>query len=269
MKTPNSLLPQGYQYFWSEEIDSTNLEAFRKRDNGLTGDSWFGTKRQIGGRGSRGKQWVSSPGNLYASLLTHSSCSSQQLPQISVLAALAAYSAIEQFAGDYFRMGSLCLKWPNDILLEGRKICGILVESRPSSTRAGQFDVVMGTGINLASHPEAHEFKDPDANGLFAAGHLAQNGWDCSIEQLFVALAQSTRDWRSIWANGAGFETVRLAWLERSCHIGQTIKISVGERLYEGRFKTISSEGALLLEDLSGSTQEISSGSIIEIKGLE
>jgi len=268
MATPNSLLPQGYQYFWSKEIDSTNLEAFRKRDNGLTGDCWFCTKRQIGGRGSRGKQWVSSPGNLYGSLLTHSSCSSQQLPQISILTALAAYSAIEQFAGDDFRMGSLCLKWPNDILLEGHKICGILVESRPSGTLAGQFDVVMGIGINLASHPESDAFKDHDANGLFAAGHLAQKGWECSVEQLFVALAQSTRDWRSILANGAGFETVRLAWLERSCHIGQTIKITAGDRLYEGRFKTINGEGALVLEDLSGASREISSGSIIEIKGL-
>ncbi len=262
MATQKILLPQGYQYFWSQDVDSTNLEALRKRDGGLEGDSWFCARRQTGGRGSRGKQWVSSSGNLHASLLTHSSCSSRQLSQISILAALAAHSAIEQLAVDDLAIGSLCLKWPNDILLDGDKICGILVESR-RSPHAGQFDIVIGTGINLGSHPD-----DGQISGLFPAAHLAEKGWHCSVEQLFVALAQSTRDWLSIWSNGTGFEAVRLAWLERSCHIGQTLKILVGEQLYEGRFKTISGEGALVLEGLSGTTQEISSGTILEIKGI-
>ncbi len=262
MATQKILLPQGYQYFWSQEVDSTNLEALRKREDGLRGDSWFCTKKQTGGRGSRGKEWVSAAGNLHASLLTHSSCSPRQLSQISLLAALAAHSAIEQLAGEDFGIGSLCLKWPNDILLNGDKICGILVESR-ASPDAGHFDIVIGTGINLGSHPD-----DSQITGLFPAAHLAEKGWQCSVEHLFVALAQSTRDWLSIWSNGTGFETVRLAWLERSCHIGQTLKISAGEQLFEGRFKTISGDGALVLEEPGGTTQEISSGTILEIKGL-
>lgn len=252
-------LPQGYQYFWYDEIDSTNMEALRHSTGGKYADSWFCAKRQRAGRGTSGNMWESEVGNLYASLLTQLSCSPMQLAQTSLLAGLAAITAIEQLASDDYPIGDLCLKWPNDILLKGRKVCGILVESRPSAIPK-QFDTIIGSGINLKTNPEIP--------GLFPAGNLAQNGWTCTREQLFSALVKSTRDWFTIWRNGEGFDDLRLAWMERSCHIGHLMKVKVGENVYEGRFTTLSHEGALVLEDEGGQKKSFSSGHIVEIEGL-
>ncbi len=266
MNSSSISLPGGYRYFWYDEIDSTSLEAFRKRSEWPKGaekqhfNSWFCAKRQTGGRGTKGNVWQSKDGNLYASLLTRTSCSPAKLIQISLLAALAAISAIEQVAGDGLHINDLCLKWPNDILLNGHKICGILVESRPSKL-PGHFDIVIGTGINLSAHPSI--------NSLFPAGNLRDNGWTCSLGQLFAALAQSTRDWFTIWRNGEGFETLRLAWLDHSCHIGHSITIKQGTTDYQGRFTTLSPEGALVLADENGQLKQFVSGHITAIDTSE
>ncbi len=251
-------LPQGYQYFWFEETDSTNQEALRQSAKGQKPDSWFCADLQTNGRGTKGSRWVSQAGNLYASLLTSSKCPPEHLAQISIIAALSAITAIEQMASEQYHIGDLCLKWPNDILLKGRKVCGILIESR-QSRQSSLFDIVIGTGINLASNPQI--------GGLVDAGNLRAEDWSCTRDQLFVALVQSTRDWLSIWRDGDGFETVRLAWLERSCHIGQLITIKVGDEQYEGRMTTISANGALVLEGGSGNEMVFSSGTIIKIEG--
>ncbi|MCP4936541.1 MAG: biotin--[acetyl-CoA-carboxylase] ligase [bacterium] len=258
METHSLPLPQGYQYFWFDEIDSTNQEALRQCAKGQKPNSWFCADRQSNGRGTKGSQWISQTGNLYASLLIRSNCSPEHLAQISIIAALASITAIEQMASDQFHVGDLCVKWPNDILLKERKVCGILIESK-RSRQSGLFDIVIGTGLNLASNPQI--------KGLVAAGNLLDNGWSCSRDELFVALAQSMRDWLSIWQDGEGFETLRLAWLERSCHIGQTMTIMVGDVCQEGRMTTISRSGALVLEDCSGEEKTISSGTIIKIEG--
>ena len=250
-------LPQGYNYYWYDEVDSTNLEALRKRREGLHEDSWFCAKRQTEGRGTRGRVWISHSGNLYASLLTRVSCAADNLSQISIVAALATMNAIETSAKNDLLMGELCLKWPNDILLNGKKIAGILIETRLSIHR-DQFDIVIGTGINLTNHPELAS--------VCSADDLHSAGWECTREQLFVALVQSSRDWLSIWSNGRGFGEVRRSWLEHSCHIGRTLIIKVGDDHFEGRFKSITGNGALVLEDLSGIEHKITSGSIIEIK---
>ncbi len=251
-------LPQGYQYFWFDEIDSTNQEALRQCAKGQQPNSWFCADLQTRGRGTKGSQWISQSGNLYASLLIRSNCPPEHLAQISIIAALSAITAIEQMASDQFHIGDLCLKWPNDILLKGRKVCGILIESKQSA-QSGLFDIVIGTGINLASNPQIE--------GPVVAGNLSDEGWSCSRIELFVALVQSMRDWLSIWRDGEGFETVRLAWLERSCHIGQTMTIMVGDVRHEGRMTTISRNGALVLEDRSGNEVVFSSGTIIKIEG--
>ncbi len=251
-------LPQGYQYFSFAEIDSTNQEALRQCAKGQQPDSWFCADLQTKGRGTTGHEWISQAGNLHASLLIRSPCPADHLSQISIVAALGAITAIEQCASNQFHIGDLCLKWPNDILLTGRKVCGILIESRPSPS-PGQFDIVIGTGSNLAVNPLIE--------GLVSADNLKDNGWGCTRDELFVALVQSLRDWLSIWRDGEGFETLRLAWLEHSCHIGQTMILGVGAAQFKGRMTTISSSGALVLEDSTGNEHVISSGNIIKIEG--
>ena len=258
MSAPPLSLPQGYEYFWYDEIDSTNQEALRRSKDGQKPNSWFCARQQSEGRGTKGNKWISQTGNLYASLFIGSNCPPDKLAQISVLAGLAAITAIEQVVGEEFSLDDLCLKWPNDLLLEGRKICGILVESR-QAPQTGFYDIVIGSGVNICTNPELE--------GRYRAANLRDRGGSCSRQELFVALAQSTRDWLSIWRHGDGFETLRLAWLERSCHIGRKITLMVGDRLHEGRMTTMSSGGALVLEDHEGNENVFSSGSIIKIEG--
>ncbi len=237
------MLPGGYRYFWYEEVSSTNLEAWRRLFEMPYQDSWHCARRQLDGRGTGGRKWVSEAGNLYCSLATRVSCSPDQWGQISILAALAAFTAIEQFAPPDTNVGDLCLKWPNDIVLNGHKICGILIESRPSTT-GDQQDIVIGSGINLVTHPPVE--------ALFPAGNLRQFGWTCERDELFAALVSATRDWFTIWRNGEDFAPLRLAWLERSCHIGHQVTVRVGERNHTGRFSTISQQGAMVLVDEEG-----------------
>ncbi len=261
-KTDAIILPSDYRYYWYEDIDSTNLEAFRKcqtaprgRD-GVSG-SWFCARHQTGGRGSNGKEWESVDGNLHASLLTTTTCPPEHLSQVSILAALAAITAIEQLAPATLNIQDLCLKWPNDILLNHRKVCGVLVESR-SSQKNGNNDIVIGTGINLEG--------SPGEGGLFRPGNLRQAGWKCSRGELFAALVRSTRDWFAIWRESLGFEELRLAWLEHSCHTGWQMQIKAGKERHAGRFTTLSKAGELVLERPDGTTENIASGHIVSIE---
>ncbi len=263
MKGKNIQLPPNYRYLWFDEVDSTNQQALRHiaaaknwKQQQQVADSWFLAGNQTSGRGTRGNEWISRKGNIFASFLTRRHCPARSLPQISVLAGLAAFDAIARLAPRGFHLDDLCLKWPNDVLLKGRKVCGILVESRPTGGRDSH-DVIVGTGINLAHHP--------DTGGLFAPVSLRKHGWECSREQLIVSLVQATRDWFIIWRNGDDFESLRLAWLEKACHTGQTMQIEVGNRLYQGRFSSLSGEGALVLIDEDGQKKIIPSGHIKNI----
>ena len=179
MSTRALPLPQGYQYFWFDEIDSTNQEALRQCAGGQEPNSWFTAGQQTMGRGTKGNKWISQVGNLHASLLTRSSCRPEHLAQISILAALSAITAIEQLASNQFQLGDLCLKWPNDILLKGNKVCGILVESRPSA-QTGLFDIVIGSV--RAKNYLWHSFNRRGTGcrfGSMGAGlkHCASHGW--------------------------------------------------------------------------------------------
>ena len=258
MTNTSDSMPVGIDCFYYDEIDSTNAEALRKRSQGQEGDCWITAKTQTSGRGRQGKNWVSMQGNMFASLLTQTSCPQNKLSQISLLAGLAALTAIEQTAQNNVHIADLCMKWPNDILLKGSKICGILIESRPAG-KAGHFDIVIGCGINLKSAPR-------DVEGFFPAGNLVDEGWTCSEDELFIALTRSMRDWFSIWRHGEGYETLRLACLQHSCHLGQLLTIEVGNEKFKGRFTTISAQGAIVLESETGKNIELASGHITNIK---
>ena len=80
-----------------------------------------------------------------------------------------------------------------------------------------------------------------------------------------MALVQAIRDWLIIWRNGTDFEQVRLAWLQRSCHIGRSIELQLGKTIHKGRFATINKQGALVLEDEQGIVTAFSSGHVISI----
>src|SRR6476646_7487966 len=109
-----------------EVLGSTNAEALSLARQGESGPLWVVADRQTAGRGRRGRAWISEPGNLYASLLLTDPAPAERWPQLSFVAALAVYDAVIAVASAF--APRLAIKWPNDLLLDGAKFAGVLIE---------------------------------------------------------------------------------------------------------------------------------------------
>jgi BirA family biotin operon repressor/biotin-[acetyl-CoA-carboxylase] ligase len=245
-------LPSGYRLAFYETIDSTNSEALRLANRGEPGGLWIWSARQEAGKGRAGREWVSSSGNLYASLLIRPHVPLMTALQLSLLAGVAAYDALASLASGAGGAIDLRLKWPNDILLGTAKLGGILLESTTPPNSASP-TIVIGTGINLAQSPG--ELSRPAAS-LTGAGVTA------TVEQAFAALAWTTAEWISLWREGGGFEAIRSAWLDRAQPIGDAISVKLGRDLLSGTFLGIDEAGALRLSLTTGEERRITAGDV-------
>src|SRR5690242_6581182 len=128
-----------------ETIGSTNAEALARARAGERGPLWITADSQTYGRGRSGRTWISRKGNLYATLLLGEPCAAAQSPQLAFVAGLALFDAVAQCAPEL--LSKVALKWPNDLLLSGAKLAGILIESE----NLPDFSVAIGIGVNCAS----------------------------------------------------------------------------------------------------------------------
>src|SRR5215469_2812357 len=151
MKLEPRATAAGVRLIAHEVLGSTNAEALRLARQGERGPLWIAADRQTAGRGRRGRAWISPRGNLYASLLLTEPAAAEHWSQLSFVAALAMHDAVVEIAGDLKPL--LTIKWPNDLLLAGAKLGGILIEAE-----SGISAVVVGIGVNCASHPADTEF---------------------------------------------------------------------------------------------------------------
>jgi BirA family biotin operon repressor/biotin-[acetyl-CoA-carboxylase] ligase len=230
------------------EIGSTNAEALsRAADGGV--EQWIVSDKQIAGRGRRGRNWVSEPGNLYSSLLLYNPAPAALTPQICFVAALAVHDAICDVLPS-FDQERLRLKWPNDLLIDGKKLVGILVEGASAGTKHA---VVTGIGVNCAHHP---------ADTAYGATDLKSEGFSISPAALFERLAVSMLDRLAQWQRGSGFAATRKAWLNRAHNLGREIEVKLPERVVSGRFEEIDGDGALVLALSSGHREFIRAGDV-------
>lgn len=238
-----------------EELDSTNAQALRLTSDGEVGNHWVVAKIQSAGRGRSGRPWCSEPGNLFTSLLLEVPCTLGTASQLSFVAGLAAFDVLEQ-ALSANNKSQLQLKWPNDLLLEGAKIGGILLESKFVADAEGQEQlyVVIGTGINLVSHPELENRKTT---------HLEQYGILLTPSVALQNLAKSTQSWLDVWQWGTDFAKIKTAWLARSCKIGSEMSVHIGQKRIRGRFSGLNAQGGLLLTPNDGKTIEIQAGDVV------
>lgn len=233
-------MPPGYDLARFDEVDSTNLEATRRAGAGEGGPLWIWANCQTAGRGRVGRSWVSEPGNLYATLLL-SLEPGARAPDLSFIAALAVHGAAEACLPTGCE-ADLKLKWPNDLLLDGEKSAGILIE------QAGSTSAAIGCGINLGAIP---------ADGLRRpATGLALHGAKVTAGGAFEHLALSMDHWLHVWRRD-GFSAIRTAWLERAAGVGETITASLEATTLEGRFSGLDENGALLLEQADGEVTRI------------
>ncbi len=240
-------LPGFFRLCRFERIGSTNDEAKRLAASGAAEGTLVWALEQDAGRGRHGRNWISPPGNLYLSLVLRPRVSAARAAQLGFAASLAVAEACAEFLPPSV---AVRCKWPNDVLIGAAKVAGILLESR--SDVAGGLDwLVLGIGVNLASHPVETE---RPATSLKAAGA------DVTPAAMLAVLAARIIVWYEIWRRD--FAPVRAAWLDRAYALGGEIRVKLPRGELNGRFAGLDEHGMLLL-DGDGTRRRIAAAEIV------
>jgi BirA family biotin operon repressor/biotin-[acetyl-CoA-carboxylase] ligase len=214
-------LPPGWRVIELGKVESTQDEARRLAGSGAPNHTVLIADSQTSGRGRRGRNWVSPSGNLHCSILLRGI---ERPHELSFVVGLAVADALDAHAA------GVALKWPNDVLIDGAKVAGILIEME------GQAAIV-GIGINLAHHPDDAAYRAVDLGGNLTPKDL--------LPGLATALAERLDEWKTL-----GFRSVREGWLERAWRLGArvTVEIADSRERETGAFAGIDESGALLLD---------------------
>ena len=225
----------------------------RARD-GEPGPVWFVTTEQTAGRGRRQRPWIAPRGNLASSILEVMDVAPGVAATLGFAAGLALDAALRQVTLEAaVRSGAavnFALKWPNDVLAEGKKISGILLEVEHLP---GGLAVVTGMGTNVVAFPEGTPTP---------ATSLAALGVQVSAEDLFAALSDAWVEFRGIWDNGRGFAQIRRLWLARAAGLGQAVAVVLGGSTIEGIFDTIDDQGCMIIQTPAGKRMPVSAGDV-------
>ncbi len=230
------------------ETGSTNADLLSLAQAGVDEGYWLQAERQSNGRGRQGRHWASPIGNFYASTLVRVRPGDPPAATLALLAAVALEETIGIFLAD---RAAMTLKWPNDLLLAGAKLSGILLERIDDA-------VVIGIGVNLAHHPDL-----PDR----ATTSLAAHGVNVLPSTLGEVLADSMARWLARWRS-EGLAPVRARWLARAHPAGTalTARLPDGGRI-EGLFDGLDADGALLLRLASGEQRVIHAADVFLLEG--
>jgi BirA family transcriptional regulator, biotin operon repressor / biotin---[acetyl-CoA-carboxylase] ligase len=240
-------LPHPFRLVAYETIGSTNDELKRLAREGAGEGLVIIAERQTAGRGRRGRTWVSPTGNLYSSTLVRPNCRASMAAQLGFVAALGVAGAIGELAPHV----NLRCKWPNDLLANGKKVSGILLETEMAAGELPDF-VILGIGVNLASSPRETPYP---------ASSLADEGAPGVTPPMMAgALIRHFATWLARWRKD-GFGPIREAWLARAMGLGEPIQVRLERDTLAGRFLDLDDDGALLLGLPEGS-RRIAAGEI-------
>jgi BirA family transcriptional regulator, biotin operon repressor / biotin---[acetyl-CoA-carboxylase] ligase len=212
---------------------------------GVTEGAWLRAEQQTGGRGRMGRGWASPPGNLYASTIVRLQPHDPAAPTLALVAAVALVDVVRAYAPCV----AVVIKWPNDLLIGGAKLAGILLE------RAGDA-VVVGIGVNLSHHPEG---LDRPSTDLAAQGHQVDPA--AFTQDLAAGFARWVARWRS-----EGIAPVRVAWLSAAHPLDTALVANLGDGdTVEGLFDGLTEDGALRLRLADGAVRVIHAGDVFLI----
>lgn len=231
-----------------DEVDSTNAEARRRADAGETGPVWVMAHRQTAGRGRRGRAWETGSGNLAATLLMTTDKPAVEAAQVSFVAALA----VADLAASLVPASLVALKWPNDLMVAGRKAAGILVES--GALPSNRLWLAIGIGVNLATPPEMSE-----RPATAIAAHRAAP--PPSPVEALTHLAGAFDRWRSLWL-ASGFPAIGEAWTARAYGLGQACTARMMSETVEGVAEGLEADGSLRLRLPGGGVRRITAGDV-------
>lgn len=224
---------------WFDDIDSTLLEARRRAERGEFGPVWIIAKQQSAGRGRRGRAWASLEGNLLATYL----CAADRPPGEVALLGFALGVAIAETFETYLGAGRVTLKWPNDVLIDGAKASGILLDS---GAEQGTPWAVLAFGVNIAAAPEGLD------QPTICLRQLLPPDAPIPQPQAFLARMRPKLEALDAQLKTYGFEPLRRAWLARAHGLGQVARVAQGEDVLEGRLAGLSARGELELDTPDG-----------------
>lgn len=241
-------LPPAYRLIERDAVGSSNEEAKALARAGAEDGTLLWVREQAAGKGRGGRAWESPPGNLYISLILRPDCPLGEASALGFIAALAVGEAIGSVAPPM----DVLYKWPNDVLLNGRKVAGILLESETSGEELSW--LVLGVGVNVAHFPK-------DANFPATSLHFDGAPKTLTVEALLQAFCRYFLSWTNRWLE-EGFAPVRAAWLRHAYRKGEEIEARLPQETLRGRFLDIDEDGCLLLLLLDGSERRIAYGEV-------
>ncbi|MFN0022279.1 MAG: biotin--[acetyl-CoA-carboxylase] ligase [Parvularculaceae bacterium] len=226
-------------------LDSTSSEAKRRAALGEAGPLWIVALRQTSGYGRRGSAWQQQEGDIAATLLFRADAPPDRLPELSFVSALAVADAVQRYAP----RARLSLKWPNDLLADGAKLAGLLLE-----LTGAQPLVALGVGVNVVSAPAGLAYPAARLIDLMEAAPPAPRAFVETLDETFAF-------WRRVWLHD-GFSPIRAGWLDRAAGRGGLLRVDTPAGVIAGIFEDLDSSGALVL-NCEGARRTIAAGAVL------
>jgi len=246
-------LAQGYRLDQHALVASTNVLAVQYAKDGEAGHLWVVAARQAQGKGRRGRVWYSPPGNLYASLLLVEDIEQTQAATLGFVAGVSLIETIATLCPPYIGSTiSLQLKWPNDVLLDGAKLAGILLE-RLLLPKSGKAALIIGFGLNVEQAPEAE---------FYPTISLKKAGIDATPQLVFEHLSYFWAQNFSLWQKKNGLDIIRQKWLENAAGLGGEVHVLVNSEAISGIFETIDEQCQLVITTESGEKVTVPAGDV-------
>lgn len=234
-----------------DTIGSTNAEGLILAREGC-GPTWIAARAQTAGRGRRGRAWETGRGNLAASFATVLPTSEATAATLGFVAGLALDAALRAAVPSLSARGARPeLKWPNDVIVDGAKLAGILLEAERLSAK--QLVIVVGIGVNVVSAPDGLPYP---ATSLHARGDAVE------AEDIFRGLSDAFVGWLDAWDEGRGLPAVRKAWLARAAGLGGPVAVDLSGRRIAGVFETMDDAGRLVIRTPDGASAAIAAGEV-------
>ena len=228
---------KGFRAIWFETLASTNDEAMALARSGEPSGLWVLAGEQSKGRGRQGRPWTSPRGNFHGSVLLVEPCAPRLAPQLGFAAGVSLLQALRGLAPN----APLALKWPNDVLCDGAKLSGVLIEG--ATLPGNVFVSVIGFGVNCVGAPDGLPYR---------ATSLAGMGLACAPADLLRELSDALARNLDLWRAGEGFSAIRSAWLAGAHGLGKPLEARTQNGSACGIFETIDGDGRLVLTTKAG-----------------
>lgn len=264
---PDSLIPSeikwklgthilGCEIISYKKTDSTNVKAYELAEQGLREGSVILADEQAKGKGRHGRSWFSPPGaGVYMSCILRPEMTPAEIPKITLIAAVAVARAIRSVTGL-----DATIKWPNDIIICGKKVCGILTEMKAEQDRIDF--IILGIGVNVN-----HAGGELPSTGTTLAGESAASGMDGAVSRIeIVRTILRTLEKYYIILKNKGSGSIIEEWKELSSMIGSRVRVSMQNRSFDATAHNLDPDGSLIVRHDSGLLEKISSGDVMMVR---